>query len=113
MISGERYHLDPTRFERLLFLFYRVICEKVSFVEMACLSLVSFELCVSLALRIESLTRFELPLPEPIQLLGNVLASPKSQILTLKSLSITMFEGLMSLWIILTECRNLTAQTQL
>ena len=113
IISGERYHLDYTWFDRLLFLDTLLDYFATSLSAIIYLNFNSWDVSVILALKKESLTRFEFPLPWPTQLLGSVLASPKSQILTLNSLSISIFEGLMSLWIILAECRNFIAETQL
>ena len=48
-------------------------------------------------LKMDSRTRLVLPLPDPTQLSGSVLAKPKSHILTWQSALMRMLAGLMSL----------------
>ena len=57
----------------------------------------------------ESLTLFVFPLPLPMQLSGIVLDRPKSQIFTWQFLLMRMFDGFISRWTTLAECRYFRA----
>ena len=68
---------------------------------------------ISLSCIMLSRILLELPLPLPISESGRDLDSPKSQIFTLRSLSIRIFAGLISRCITLALWRNLMAHIKL
>ena len=62
-----------------------------------------------LNLSIASLTLLVFPLPYPMELSGSDRERPKSQILTWQFSLTRMFDGLISRWTMLAECRNFIA----
>ena len=108
MISGDRYHLDAMWLERLLF-YEEVldIFDSVSWFKL--IPLVSVAVVLS-ELGNLLIVNFSKILESTI---GKVLAKPKSQILTLQSLSIKILAGFISLWMTLAECKNLRPHRRL
>ena len=112
-ISGALYHLVPTWFDRL-----RFFCNLVSFYFRSFWAITFFNSSLLVMecrsdLRMLSRILLELPEPLPMQLCGNVLERPKSQILMLQSSSIRMFAGFISRWMMLAECINFIAHKML
>jgi len=113
VISGGLYQREPTWLERLLFFLFISFFRSSSFMAMTWRISSVVKFLWSLFLLIDSRILREFPLPEPMQLSGRVRESPKSQTLIWQSLLMRMFEGLMSRWSTLAECRYLNAQSKL
>lgn len=111
--SGALYHLVATWFERHTFLFFLSSFRLYSLTEIACFIILSSNFSLYFIFTMLSLILFVLPLPSPKQVSGNVLESPKSQILMLQKWSTKIFSGLISLWITFAELKKLAAQSTL
>lgn len=110
LISGARYHLEPTWFDMLLFLEHLWSMVWVSLAAIFC-----FNSLVSSIPNLITPSRslFVLPDPCPIALSGSDLAKPKSQSLIWQFSSIRIFAGLISRCKMLAECKNFIAVSRL